>query len=83
MNIRFHPHALERMEERGATVEEVKEVVEKGEQFPAKFGRVGFRRNFSFDGKWRGKVYSTKQVEAYAISKGQDWLVITVITRYF
>jgi hypothetical protein len=83
MAIRFHPHALERMPERGATEEEVKVTVEQGEEFPAKFGRTGFRRNFRFDSQWRGKHYRTKQVEAYAVREGVDWLVITIITRYF
>jgi hypothetical protein len=27
--------------------------------------------------------YETKQVEAYAIQENDDWLVISVITRYF
>ncbi|MDN3510831.1 MAG: DUF4258 domain-containing protein [Candidatus Jettenia sp. CY-1] len=83
MTIRFHPHSLERMAERGATQEEVIVTIEKGEQFPAKFGRTGFRRNFSFHEKWCGKNYNTKQIEAYAVQEGSDWLVITVITRYF
>lgn len=81
--IHFHPHALERMEERGATKEEVIAAVEDGEHFPVKFGRTGFRRNFPFDGKWRGKYYRTKQVEACAVREGFNWLVVTVITRYF
>ena len=46
--VRIHSHARERMEERGATEEEVIETVRKGERFPAKFGRTGFRRNFPF-----------------------------------
>jgi hypothetical protein len=54
MTIRFHTHALERMLERGATEVEVIATIEKGEQFPAKFGRNGFRRNFSFEGIWQG-----------------------------
>ena len=83
MSIRFHPHAIERMRERGATEEEVRATIEQGERFPAKFGRAGFRRNFSFGRRWRGKHYSTKQVEVYAVEEGDDWLVITVITRYF
>jgi len=41
MAIRLHPHALERMKERGATEDEVISAVEKGEQFPAKFNRTG------------------------------------------
>ena len=83
MVIRFHPHALERMEERGATEEEVKAAVEQGEQFPAKFDRVGFRRNFLFESVWREKHYRTKQVEVYAVREGTDWMVVTIITRYF
>ena len=84
MEIRFHPHALERIEERGATEEEVRIAVESGEKFPAKFGRVGFRRNFQFDDTWRGRQYPTKQVEVFAVEEApQNWLVITVITRYF
>ncbi|NOH02949.1 MAG: hypothetical protein HND47_13815 [Chloroflexi bacterium] len=84
MIVRFHPHALERIEERGTTEDEVRSTVGSGERFPAKFGRVGFRRNFSFEGMWRGRSYPTKQVEVYAEEeKPQEWLVITVITRYF
>jgi len=71
------------MQERGATEEEIQATVAQGEQFPAKFGRTVFRRNFPFDQEWRGRHYRTKQVEAYAVQEGADWLVITIITRYF
>jgi len=71
------------MQERGATEEEIQATVAQGEQFPARFGRTGFRRNFPFDQEWRGRHYRTKQVEVYAVQQGADWLVITVITRYF
>ena len=83
MTIRCHPHALARMEERGTSEEEVIETVKAGERFAAKFGRTGFRRNFAFGETWRGKQFNTKQVEAYAVQEGTDWLVITVLTRYF
>lgn len=42
MVIRFHPHAKERMKEHG-------------EQFPAKFKRTGFRRNFAYNNERHGK----------------------------
>jgi pimeloyl-CoA synthetase len=83
MAIRFHPHALERIAQRGASKQEVIVTVETGERFDAKFNRTGFRRNFAFDKQWRGKHYETKQVEAYAVQENDDWLVISVITRYF
>lgn len=82
MAVRLHPHARERIAERGATEAEVCSTVEQGERFPAKFGRVGYRRNFPFGGTWRERRYATKQVEAYAVKEGEDWLVITVIVKY-
>jgi hypothetical protein len=81
--VQFHPHARERLAERGASAAEVVATVEHGERFPAKFGRMGFRRNFAFDGLWRGRRYATKQVEAYAVEEENVWLVITVVVRYF
>jgi len=73
--VRLHPHAMERLLERGASEAEVVATVENGETFPAKFGRTGFRRNFSFDGIWRGRNYKTRQVEVYAVKEGNDWLL--------
>lgn len=83
MGVRFHPHALERLAERGAEEAEVIAVVEQGERFPAKFGRTGFRGNFACDGEWMGKRYTGKQIEAYAVAEEGDWLVITVIVKFF
>ena len=83
MTVRLHPHTQGRLAERGATEDEVIATVQQGEQFPAKYGRTGFRRNFPFGGQWRGQTYAIKQVEAYAVQEADGWLVITVITRYF
>ena len=83
MAVRFHPHALERMAQRGATEKEVRNAVVKAERFEAKFGRTGFRRNFVFEKQWQGKYYKTKQIEVYAVREDDDWLVISVIARYF
>ncbi len=81
--VKFHPHASERLSERGATEEEVIATVEEGESFPAKYGRTGFRRNFAFNGMRRGKHYRNKQIEAYAVKEKDIWIVITIIVRYF
>jgi hypothetical protein len=82
MNVTLHPHARARLAERGVTEMEVIETVRRGEQFPAKYGRTGFRRNFRFNGVWRGCYYATKKVEAFAVEE-HGWLVITVIARYY
>ena len=81
--VRFHSHAHERLIERGAAEEEVIATILGGETFPAKYGRTGFRRNFPFNGVWREKYYRTKQIEAYAVKKDEDWLVITALVRFF
>ncbi len=81
-DIRLHPHATSRLAERGTTEAEIIATAQEGESFPAKFGRTGFRRNFAFDGQWRGRYYATKQIEAFAVEE-EGWLVITVIVKFF
>jgi len=71
------------MAQRGAVQQEVVDTVQEGEQFEAKFGRTGFRRNFVFEKHWRNQYYKTKQVEVYAVKENKDWLVISVVTRFF
>jgi len=83
MAVILHSHAKARAVERGVTDAEVVATVEGGESFPAKYGRAGFRRNFPFNGEWGGKHYAVKQVEAYAVKDVGDWIVVTVIARYF
>ncbi|MFO7709643.1 MAG: DUF4258 domain-containing protein [Desulfobacterales bacterium] len=83
MIVRIHPHARDRMIERGADEDEIRSTLERGERYPAKFGRTGFRRNFPFKKDRRGKFYETKQIELYAIEEQGGWLVITVLTRFF
>ncbi|MHB8254456.1 MAG: DUF4258 domain-containing protein [Acidiferrobacter sp.] len=83
MNVIIHPHARERMAERGATSDEVEAAIEAGERFAARLGRHGFRRNFPFEGTWRGRTYGIKQVEVYAVKEKGTWVVITVIVKYF
>jgi len=47
--VRFSRHALQQMSERGATEEEVLEVIRSGEPVPAKHGRLGDRENFQYE----------------------------------
>jgi hypothetical protein len=83
MTVHIHPHARERTAGRGATEAEIIATVERGERFPVKFGRTGFRRNFVYEQEWRDRFYRTKQLEVIAVPEGDDWLVLTVIVRYF
>lgn len=65
--IHLHPRTVERLRERGATYEEALATVELSERFPAKYGRIGFRRNYSLEAEWNGRRHSTKQNEAYCV----------------
>jgi len=71
------------MAERGATAAEVGATIQQGEGFPAKFDRNGFRRNFAVKGTWQGRPYQNKQIELFAVKEGDDWVVLTVIVKYF
>ena len=82
MKVRLHPHARDRLRERGATEQEVIATIERGERLAAKHGRTGFRCNFPVDGEWNNRRYATKQVEAYAV-EDDGWLVITVVVKFF
>ena len=83
MIIRIHPHARERMRERGATADEVKETIRTGSAAAAKFGRTRFRRTFAFNSTWQRTRYAAKQIDAFAAIIKDGWLVVTVIVKYF
>jgi hypothetical protein len=83
LEVRLHPHAVDRLAGRVTTEQEVVGTVLEGEPFQARFGRSGFRRDFPFRGTWRGRYYETTQIEAYAVREGDGWLVLSLITKYF
>ena len=83
MSVALHSHAEQRLIERGAEKAEVIETVMSGEEFPAKFDRTGFRKNFAFNKIWNNKKYATKQIEAYCVKENNNWLVITLLVKYF
>ena len=79
----FSQHALDQLEDRGTSTEEVKKAIQEGERASAKQGRVAFRKNFPFVSKWKGKYYEIKQVMPIVTEKDKQWIVITVYVFYF
>jgi len=71
--IEFSPHARDKALDRGASESEVRAAILTGSPEPARKGRVMFRKNFAFDGWWRGKHYGVKQV-APVVGKKQTGL---------
>jgi len=58
--IKFSQHALDNMADRGTSKEDVELAIKTGECFPAKKGRLSFRKNFSYNAIWKGKFYQVK-----------------------
>lgn len=81
--IEISQHAREQMIERGAKEEEVLTVIRQGEVEPSRLRRVMYRKNFQFNGVWRGKRYAVKQVVPIVIEESEKLVVVTVYTFYF
>jgi len=79
----YSKHALEQMEERGATKNEVEEAICRGEKIPAKKERLSFRLNFQYNSEWGGKKYAIKQVMPVVAEENNKLIVVTVYTFYF
>ncbi len=77
MHVELHPHASERLSERGATQAELVDTVLHGERFSAKFGRMGFRKVFAYGAIWRDQTYGHKEVEAIAVETPSGVLVLS------
>lgn len=71
------------MRERGATIAHVRDTVLNGTKLPAKFGRTKFRRIHPFGKTWNAKYYPRQQIEVFATTIPDGWLVVTVIVKYF
>jgi len=66
------------MADRGASKEEVELAIREGECFPAKKDRLSFRKNFSYNNKWKGKYYRIKQVMPIVVEEQDRFVVVTV-----
>jgi len=76
-------HALDQLNDRGTSKEEVEKAIREGERVPAKAGRIAFRKNFLFNSSWKGKHYKLKQVMPIVVEKKEQWIVVTVYVFYF
>lgn len=79
----FSQHALDQLNDRGASQEEVKLAIRDGEEIPAKKGRKAFRKNFHFGSKWKDKHYKVKQVMPIVVEEDEEIVVVTVYVFYF
>ena len=81
--IEISPHAREKMLDRGATEADVADAIRTGSPEPARKRRIMFRKNFTFNGQWRGKHYAVKQVAPVVTQEPNRLVVVTVFVYYF
>ena len=72
-------HARERMAQRGANDNEVRDTILTGEEVPAYGGKQKFEKTYDCDCHYKGKYYDDKKVEVVAKQKEDGWVIITVI----
>ena len=79
MEIQIDPHTLDRALDRGTDEMEIREVISNGSPIPAKHGRLGKAKVYSFQQERNGKYYEQKRVEViYAVEID----VIVTVTVY-
>jgi hypothetical protein len=69
MDIRIDSHTLERAGERGASSEEIIDVINNGRPIPAKYGRLGKSKIFDFNQIRLGRYYEQKKSKSFLPSK--------------
>ena len=71
------------MHERGVEQAEVIAAIREGQAEPAHKNRIICRKNFQFDGVWRGRRYTIKQVAPVVAKESDKLVVVTVYASYF
>lgn len=82
MDIRIDSHTLERAAERGATTEEIKDVINSGHPIPAKYGRLGKSKIFQFSQTRFGRYYEQKKIEVFFAMQRDGIVTATVYVFY-
>ena len=82
MNIQIEPHTLQRAEERGTNIEEIRIVLEQGNEIPARGNRKAKAKVFTFKKERLGKFYEEKRVEVVYIEEADTIITVTVYVFY-
>ena len=83
MKLDYHPHILERMQQRGVNKDEVERAMNEGwAAEDAKKGTLGKVIVFPFGKEWEGQMYEEKEVTVYYKMRADDRVLLTVKARY-
>jgi len=81
VRVQVDPHTLESAKERGASEEEIRDVIGSGLPLPAKYSRMGKTKTYSFNRKRYGKYYEEKRIEVFYTI--EEDVIITVMVYVF
>ncbi|MCL4267226.1 MAG: DUF4258 domain-containing protein [Anaerolineae bacterium] len=81
MNVQIDPHTLERIIERGATEDEIRDVIENGHPVSARHGRLAKAKVYDYKQERHGRYYEQKRVEVIYVVEND--MVITVTAYVF
>jgi mannose-6-phosphate isomerase-like protein (cupin superfamily) len=70
------------VEERGASAEEITDVIVSGTPMSAKFGRLGKTKTYDFKKNRLGNYYEHKRVEVFFVVEGDVIVTVTVYVFY-
>jgi len=79
----FTHHARERMRQRGAREEDVREAIRIGQRETAQRGLALYRMNREFNSEWDGKFYRVQQIASVVAEEQDRIVVVTVYAFYF
>ncbi|MEW6418739.1 MAG: DUF4258 domain-containing protein [Nitrospirota bacterium] len=79
----LHPHIRARMLQRGISVKEIEEALNKGwDAADAVEGTAGKVAVFAYNAEWEGKFFEEKEVTVYYKYKGVQFILLTAKARY-
>ena len=82
MRIRINPHTLERAAERGATKDEIEDVIRTGTPIPAKGYRQAKEKVFEFRRQRQNVYYDQKKVQVIYVLQEDVAMTVTVYVFY-
>jgi len=82
LRIKFTEHAVERAKQRGASIDEVEEVILRGRSVEAKKGRKAKEMVFDYGKEWLGRDYPQKKIQVIYIEE-EDWIIIITVKVFY
>jgi hypothetical protein len=79
----IHPHIKARMLQRGISITEIEETINKGwDADNAKEGTIGKVFVFPYKEEWEGKFFEEKEVTVYYKYKAESLVLLSAKARY-